>query len=64
MRHKESFNTCAVLALSLFICHKVKVHMPQSKEGVSKLEKSRSSEVLEFSHYYNDTLLSDTYAFD
>jgi hypothetical protein len=34
------------------------------KEGVSKLEKSGSSEVQEFCHYYNDTLLSDTYAFD
>ena len=33
-------------------------------EGVSKLEKSGSSEVQEFCHYYNDTLLSDIYAFD
>ena len=24
MRHKESFNTCVVLALSLLLCHKAK----------------------------------------
>ena len=34
------------------------------KQGVSKPRKSRSSEVRRFCHYYNNTLLADTYVFD
>lgn len=35
-----------------------------AKEGVSKSKKSRSPEVQKFCHYYNDTSLSDAFAFD
>jgi hypothetical protein len=46
------------------IPHPIRNSMRVILWGFIKIGEAGSSEVQEFCHYYNDTLLSDTYAFD